>query len=1075
MGARSKGSQTVCGRKLARFSMALALLLWGVAMFHGTARAQGTTAEIEGVVSDSSRAVIPGASVTVINVETNLQRKAESGSAGAFAITNLPPGIYRIEVTMRGFQTSIRENVTLTVGQRLLLNTTLELGEVSQQVSVVAETTQLQTTTSEVSGSVSPTRVQELPLLGRDFRDLTMLLPGVIPIPASYSQGSVTTSGLRAFRISISGGRTTATGYYFDGLYINNQSGYAPAGVNGGQLGIDAVREFRVLVNSYTAEYGRSGSGAVEMVSRSGTNNLHGSVFEFFRNDKLNARNFFDVPTKAPQRRNQFGASAGGPIQKDKTFFFGSWEGLRAREGQASVGRVPDLNARAGLLPDGRGSLAAVPNLIGTPVAAAVMKLYPAPNGRNFGDGSAESNVLFMSPTRDDFVNGRLDRSLTANHNLMARYTLDEGTKILPLQVPTFQQFNKSRIQWISLGESWVASSNMINTFRAGLARTWTQLVEHPSPGTTVDPIIIIPGRFDPPGINIANLSEVGQNNASQHGIEVFNVFQYSDDVVYNRSAHTVKFGVRLDRQQRNVGQTDRMSQDGRSAQQPLWTFLTLSDFFAGRVSVLRDSLGVIGRQGGFRQTLLGGYVQDEYRPRSNLTLNLGLRIENMTPPSYTWPTYRMADVFSSDANSPADFLYKTSPVIAPRAGLSWSPLKKHISFTIRAGAGIFYDQLGRGFWANGYALNTPYSNQTTLRAVPFPNPYPGGVYPAAARFSVNWAYDTHQKVPTAYQYNLTLSELLFDRVQIRASYVGSQSRHLVDSKSVNTYPRSVVNGRVFYDKSGPTRNPNYGADIFLNTTESNAYYNSFQLSASTRLRGSSTFEASYTYSKCIDLVSADNTSDFGGLRDKYLYDAYNPRNERGRCSMDIRQRLALNLVYPLPFENLSGWRGVVARGWSVSTIVSVSGGAPFTPHINFPRSDNLQTASSGNANMERPDLAPGAVISKIVRGGPDQYFTPSAFVLQPEGFLGTAGRNILIGPGMASMDLSLVRSFPVREKLQMQFRGEFFNLLNRVNFGLPNYQVFTNTTGVANPAAGRISNTSISSRQVQLALKLVF
>lgn len=1075
MEARNNCWQRAGERKLAGFSMAFCLVLWGAGIFDGIAHAQGTSADIVGTVSDATRAVVPGASITATNVETNLQRQVESGSTGAYVIANLPPGIYRVEVTKQGFQTSVRENVTLTVGQRFLLNTTLQVGEVNQQVSVVAEAAQLQTTTSEVSGSVSPTQVQELPLLGRDFRDLTMLLPGVIPIPASYTQGSVTTSGLRAFRISISGGRTTETGYYFDGLYINNQSGYAPAGVTGGQLGIDAVREFRVLVNSYTAEYGRSGAGAVEMVSRSGTNNFHGSVFEFLRNDKLNARNFFDIPNKAPQRRNQFGATAGGPIQKDKTFFFGAWEGLRAREGQTFVARVPDLNARAGLLPDGRGGLVAVPNVIGTPASQAVMKLFPAPNGRNFGDGSAESNTPFMSPTRDDFVNGRLDRALTPNHNLLVRYTMDEGARTLPLQAPTFQQFNKSRIQWISLGESWIVSSNLINTFRAGLARTWTQLTEHASPGTTVDPIIVIPGRWDPPGIGIGNLAEVGQRNPSQHGIEVFNIFQYSDDLIYNRSGHTVKFGVRFEKQQRNVGQTDLMSKDGASARNGLWNFLTLTDFFAGRVNVLRDSIGVIGRQGGFRQTLLGGYVQDEYRPWSNLTLNFGFRIENMTPPSYNWPTYTLAGLFSSDANSPSDYMYKTSAVLAPRAGLSWNPLKKDSTFTIRAGAGIFYDQLGRGFWANGYAINTPYDNQTNFRGVPFPNPYPGGIYPAAARFSVNWAYEPYQNVPASYQYNLSLSQLLFDRLQIRASYVGSQSRHLVGSKSVNTYPRSVVNGRVFYDKSGPTRNPNYAADIFLNSTESNSYYDSFQLSASTRLRGTSTLEAAYTYSKCMDLVSADNTSDFGGVRDKFLYDAYNLRNERGLCTMDIRQRLALNVVYPLPFEHLRGWRGVLARGWSVATIVSVSPGAPFTPKVNFPRSNNLQTAGSGNANMERLDLAPGVVISNVVRGGPDQYFDRTAFVLQPEGFLGNAGRNILIGPGMATMDVSLVRAFPLRENFQVQFRGEFFNLLNRVNFGLPNHQVFTNTTGIPNPAAGRISNTSINSRQVQLALKLVF
>ena len=1044
----------------------------------GSANAQSTAGMIQGTIADSSGAVIPGASVAAINIETNLERAVESNGAGFYAIANLPPGTYRIQVTRAGFQTSVRENVVLTVGQQLTLPVVLQVGEITQQVTVFGEAAELLTTTSEISGAVSVRQVKDLPLLGRDFRDLMSLLPGVTPIPAGYTQGGLTaTGGIRSFRVSIGGGRTTQSAYYLDGLYVNDVSGYAPGGVGGGQLGVDLVREFRVLTNSYSAEYGRAGFGLVNMVSNSGTNSLHGSVFEYFRNDKLNARNFFNAE-KPAQRRNQFGASAGGAIQKDKTFFFTTWESFRGRDADSKRVIVPDLNTRRGLLPNAQGILQEIPILIDRKAFDAVMNLYPMPSGPPLGDGSALSFVAAKINQRDDFGSMRIDRAMTNSHSLFVRYTINDGEASLPRPSGTFEQALIKRTQWITVQEDWIATPRLVNTFRAGLSRSLLGSVERPSASTRVDPVIVIPGRADAPFFQVGPFTQTGQTEASQRSPEAFNVFQYSDDIVYNQGNHTLKAGFRAERHQRNLPRRP-VSSIGNAVRSGQWRFLTIRDFFEGKPQELRDTVGVTGDQGGTRQTLLAGYMHDDYRVRKNLTLNLGLRIEKMTPPSFPgFGISQLEPLFSANTFSFVDSLYQASAVLSPRIGLAWTPLESDDTFAVRAGFGIFYDQMGRGFDSNAFTLNDPYGGaQSVLRGVPFPNPYPGGVVPSSADFSARWEYSRYYDVPTSYQWNLSLAKN-FHEIQATAAYAGTTGRHLIGTKQVNTYPRSIVNGRVFFDKSGgdrTLRNPNYLNDIFLNTTEGNSYYHSFQLAVKKQLGAGSSLQGSYTFSKCIDLVSGDNTSDFASLLEKFYYDPYDMRGSRGLCNMDIRNRLVLNASYELPFKNLPGIGKVLLDGWSISGIFQVSNGAPLTPKITFPRSNNKLGATTGNYRSERPDYALGVTKARIL-GGPDAYYDRTAYVLQPEGFIGQVGRNTIEGPGLATVDLSIVRVFPLpKEGMTIQFRGEFFNLFNRANFGLPTPEIFTNASGVPNRTAGTILNTSTEARQIQFALKLLF
>ena len=1044
--------------------------------------AQNVAATIQGTITDGTGAVIPAATVTVINLETNIQRRVTSNAVGFYAVTNLPPGRYRVEMAVAGFQTRINENVILAVGQRSTLNTTLQLGDVTEQVTVTAEELALPTTTSEVGGIISPQEVQELPLLSRDFRDLTSLMPGVIPIPASYTSGAVVGTTSRSLRTSISGGRLSATAYYLDGLYINQKDGMAPQGVTGSQLGIDVIREFRVLVNSYTSEYGRNGGGVINMVSRSGTNGFHGSVYEFFRNDKLDARNFFAIPDKSSLRRNQFGFTVGGPILRDKTFFFLSWEALRAREGIPLITNVPDLPARSGLFPDASGNLVAVPNVIGNRAAQAVMNLYPLPNTNvSCGVGCLESNVPFSAQTREDMANLRIDQALTKDHNFFARYTFNHGKRVVPGRQPTFFQRPRIRNQWITAQEDWVVTPQVVNTARFGFSRIGEGVNEFPSEGTVIDPIAIIPTRFDVGEFVIGDYSATGQRSATVGEQESFETYQFSNDMVIASAKHTVKIGARVERLI-SADEGDRMNSDLDASTPGLWTWLTPRDFFGGRVLTLRDSVGLTseGVARVIKQTLLGAYVHDEFRILDNLTLNIGLRVEHLTPPVRTPDLFEMSNFYSDSIQQRKPFGYQTRPVLAPRFGFAWTPVERDATFVVRGGVGLFYDHLTDGFISNTYSLNWPYRTQTILANGNFyPNPYPNGAvdYPPPQASASHVIVDD-LSVPTVYQFNFALAKSLFaDKVQLTGNYVGSQGRHLTLARVINNPPAQTVNGRVFYDKTLPKANPNWSQDIKLSETTGMSYYHSFQFHAKGNLGGGSSLEASYTYSKCIDTSSQENTGDFGALAEKFVYHPTDIRNNRGLCGMDIRQRLALNGVYGLPFRNLTGLGKILLEGWSLSSIVQVSDGAPFTQRISFPRS-TTQIASS-NARQERPDLAPGVDLSNkskyVFPGNPIQYFDPAMFALQPEGFLGNSGRNLLIGPGLVTVDLSISRTIPVRESVDLQFRTEFFNLFNRVNFGLPAFLMFTNTSGRPSGSTGRISNTSTSSRQMQFALKLVF
>ncbi|MGH9784414.1 MAG: hypothetical protein ACRD88_09530, partial [Terriglobia bacterium] len=585
------------------------------------------------------------------------------------------------------------------------------------------------------------------------------------------------------------------------------------------------MREFRVIVNSYNAEYGRAGSGIINMVSKSGTNSFHGSVFEFFRNDKLNARNFFDIPDKSSLRRNQFGFTFGGPVFKDRTFFFLNWEAAREREGLSLVQFVPDLDARRGVL-----SGVQLSNAIGTPLAAAVMNLFPQPNTNvSCGPGCLENNSQFRSKVRDDLGNLRIDQTISSNHSLFGRYTVNDGELTLPGVSSSFLQVQKSRTQWASLQEDWIVTPTMVNTFRAGLTRRRNVGNTLPSEGISLDPLLVIPTRAEPAVYTIANYIRLAPGRTSGGGDSDW-TFQFADDLSWVRGSHTFKFGFRADKFEKSII-GDELSSDGRATAYGQWRFLTLADFFAGRPFELRDSLTATPQANDRinRQTLVSAYLQDEFRVLPNLTLNLGLRIETMSAPERVPVAYNFVNPFFDSGTSPVyGEYYEQEPVLSPRIGVAWTPRANDQSFVVRAAAGIFYDQAGEGFWSNGLNINFPYRVITVARTnLSYPNPYPNGVYPSPTDAGgLAFHYQPEVPVPTLYQFNVGLSKSLAqDAFQLRAGYVGSQGRHLTAGKQINPFQNRIVNGRRFFDRTAPRINPNYNSDIYLKGIDGNSYY----------------------------------------------------------------------------------------------------------------------------------------------------------------------------------------------------------------------------------------------------------
>ncbi len=1035
---------------------------------------QTSSSAISGVVKDASQAVVSGASIAATNVDTGITRSSQSDIQGRFRIGQVPPGTYQITVSMAGFSKETRRDVVLIVGQEASINFTLQVGTVEQEVDVSGAAPVVETTTAAVAAAVSQEQLRELPLNGRSFVDLVSLQAGANTPSTGQGRGPNYGSGAQ---LSVAGARTDANSFMLDGTDMNATSNNTPGSAAGVQLGVDTIREFQVITSNPKAEYGRNAGAIINAVTRSGTNEWHGSAFEFLRNKVLDARNFFDKQSVPPFKRNQFGVTFGGPIKRDKTFFFLGYEGLRQRLNDTHVWFVPTQQARQGIITDANGLV--LRTVAVNPKMPPYLNLYPAPNGRNLGGGIGEFINDDSQPTGENYGSARIDHSFSSKDFFFSRYTTSRGESETVLNLLSNQVFDTSNHYWTAQ-EDHIFSATLLNTFRAGYNRSLTDVAATNVPGAPVS-LGYVPGR--PIGeLGVGGLSTLGPGGITAL-VQKQHAFQFEDNLTYTRGAHTMKFGAMAERFRWNTDQpafiqgqivfsnVDNLVQAG-----PTGTSATL---LLPQSSTYRA----------IRSTLLGFYGQDDYRITPNLMLNFGLRWEFTTGLKenngrLSW--LRRGPLLSNNSDLVTGEMYQNRiRNFEPRIGFNWS-LDNDQKTVLSGGFGVFHNQILHNAMVS-YRAQLPFYFRGT-----FPNLNAVATFPdiqamiaSVASFRVTRHFDHDNfKTPTFYRFNLGIQRQLSGGMALRVAYVGATGFHMAREQNLNVFPAPVkqADGSLLFP-CGPAVsptcpnpvpqfiNPNFDNIPFM-TSDSNSEYSSMVVTLQKRFSQGLTFQTSYTYSKCIDDFSNSETN-FVGLGRTAQYGP-DRKLDRGRCLFNIPHSFVGNWVYELPFGvgkrwlNSGGVANGILGGWQIGGIVTLQQGVPFTV-----LSTAKYTGFAFSAN--RPNLKPGIDVNSLTGGPPDRFFDTSAFTVPAAGTLGNAARGLLLGPNLQTVNFTLSKTFSLTERTRLQFRSEYFNLFNRANFSIPNATVFTSPTAGVSPSAGRVTNTATSSRQIQFGLKLTF
>jgi len=981
------------------------------------------TATLQGRVVDASGAVVASVQIVLRNVATAEEWTSQTDSEGHYQVAALPAGTYRLAVEAAGLQTQIVENLLVEVAGTMVKDFTLQVGNVSQEVSVTTAAQQVESAGVSMGHVVSRRMVQEVPLNGRYFLDLALLTPGSMT-PPQNGFAAIPVRGAGAFAINTAGNREEAVNYMINGITLNNQAfssiSFSPP--------ISTIEEFRIDNSTFSAEYGQSSGGVVNIASRSGANEFHGELFEFLRNDALDARNFFDFASKPPPfKRNLFGGNLGGPILKRKTFFLTSYEGLRQRQ---------NIQLNSLVLSDAERVSTSDP---------AIAKLIDLIPRSNFVDSSGTSRFVGSASAPVDVDSWTLDIShtLSKRDRLHGYYAIQRRDFVDRIRqgntISGFGAHSDSRRQIFTLNETHTVGSNLVNEARFGFNRIYG--VDTPNAQLNPADFGIVNGRNGPVGlpqliIAGGNLNFGGPSNTP--GGRGDTTFIGADTMSFLHGRHSLRVG----------GEVRQFLNNNFRLGTGAFNFPTVADFLANQANSFTVTLG--NQSSSIAQGALGFFLQDNYRLRPTLTLELGFRYEWNKTPTERYDRFVVFDpetVSFLRVGTQIDEIYhQNAHNFEPRLGLAWDPFGRGKT-VVRSAYAIMVDEPLTGI-VTGTTANPPLAMPLTFTGpIRLDNALnmarPAGLAPVTVDHGFNNTY--------LQSWNLNVQHELKRDLTIMVGYIGSKATHLTLRRNINQPDQTANRARPFpaLSQTSPIMPGVPLGNITQAESTGNSSYNSLWATVNQRLAHGLQFNASYTWSRSIDYNSVSSQG-------VVVQNSYNVPGDRGLSDFDARHRVVLSALYELPFRG----NGFV-KGWQLSTIFQAQSGNP----VNIVTSDSMV---NGVANTLRPDVTgPASIFGEVER-----WFDTSVFA--PVQRFGNLGRNVIIGPGFNNTDFSVTKNTNLGERMAVQFRAEVFDFFNHANFGQPG-------NVVGSPSFGRITNTRFptgetgSSRQIQLAVKLIF